>query len=149
MREGSYMKLLFKDLSAELKNRKIRPSYQRIKVLEYLNKNQCHPTVDQIFKDLQSEIPTLSKSTIYNTLNLFLKSGLIRLINIEDNETRYDIITKNHGHFKCESCGKIFNFSIDFNSFKTEELSGFKIIDKNLYFKGICPKCLSNINNND
>ena len=143
------MKLLFKDLSAELKNRKVRPSYQRIKVLEYLNKNQCHPTVDQIFKDLQSEIPTLSKSTIYNTLNLFLKSGLIRVINIEDNETRYDIITKNHGHFKCESCGKIFNFSIDFNSFKTEELSGFKIIDKNLYFKGICPKCLSNINNND
>lgn len=143
------MKLLFKDLSAELKNRKVRPSYQRIKVLEYLNKNQCHPTVDQIFKDLQSEIPTLSKSTIYNTLNLFLKSGLIRVINIEDNETRYDIITKNHGHFKCESCGKIFNFRIDFDSFKTEELSGFKIIDKNLYFKGICPKCLSNINNND
>jgi len=143
------MKLLFKDLSAELKNRKVRPSYQRIKVLEYLNKNQCHPTVDQIFKDLQSEIPTLSKSTIYNTLNLFLKSGLIRVINIEDNETRYDIITKNHGHFKCESCGKIFNFSIDFNSLKTEELSGFKIIDKNLYFKGICPRCLTNVNNND
>jgi len=143
------MKLLLKNLSTELKNRKVRPSYQRIKVLEYLNKNQCHPTVDQIFKDLQSEIPTLSKSTIYNTLNLFLKSGLIRAINIEDNETRYDIITKNHGHFKCESCGKIFNFSIDFNSFKTEELSGFKIIDKNLYFKGICPKCLSNINNNE
>ena len=143
------MKILFKDLSAELKNRKVRPSYQRFKVLEYLNKNQCHPTVDQIFKDLQSEIPTLSKSTIYNSLNLFLKSGLIRVINIEDNETRYDIITKNHGHFKCESCGKIFNFSIDLNFFKTEELSGFKIIDKNVYFKGICPKCLSNINNND
>lgn len=142
MREGSYMKILFKDLSAELKNRKVRPSYQRFKVLEYLNKNQCHPTVDQIFKDLQSEIPTLSKSTIYNSLNLFLKSGLIRVINIEDNETRYDIITKNHGHFKCESCGKIFNFSIDLNFFKTEELSGFKIIDKNVYFKGICPRCL-------
>ena len=143
------MKFLLKDLSAELKNRKIHPSYQRIKVLEYLNKNQCHPTVDQIFKDLKSEIPTLSKSTIYNTLNLFLKSRLIREINIEDNEIRYDIITKNHGHFKCENCGKIFNFSIDFNSFKTKELSGFKITDKNLYFKGICPNCLSNINNND
>jgi Fur family peroxide stress response transcriptional regulator len=149
MREGSYVKFLLKDLSAELKNRKIHPSYQRIKVLEYFNKNQCHPTVDQIFKDLKSEIPTLSKSTIYNTLNLFLKSRLIREINIEDNEIRYDIITKNHGHFKCENCGKIFNFSIDFNSFKTEELSGFKITDKNLYFKGICPNCLSNINNND
>ena len=82
-------------------------------------------------------------------LNLFLKSGLIRVINIEDNETRYDIITKNYGHFKCESCGKIFNFSIDLNFFKTEELSGFKIIGKNVYFKSICPGCLSNIYNND
>lgn len=98
--------------------------------------------MDQVFKDLQSEIPTLSKSTIYNTLNLFLKSGLIRAINIEDNETRYDIITKNHGHFKCISCGEIFNFSIDLNTFTTAELSGFKIIDKNVYFKGICPRCL-------
>ncbi|OGD17360.1 transcriptional repressor [Candidatus Atribacteria bacterium RBG_19FT_COMBO_35_14] len=136
------MELLFKDLSAELKNRRIHPSYQRIKVLDYLNKNQCHPTVDQIFKDLQREIPTLSKSTIYNTLNLFLKSGLIKVINIENNDAHYDIITKNHGHFKCESCGKIFNFSIDLNTFTTEELSGFKIIDKNVYFKGICPRCL-------
>ena len=136
------MELLFKDLSAELKNRRIRPSYQRIKVLDYLNKNKCHPTVDQIFKDLQSEIPTLSKSTIYNTLNLFLKSGLIKVINIENNEAHYDIITKNHGHFKCKSCGEIFNFSIDLNTFTTAELSGFKIIDKNVYFKGICPRCL-------
>ena len=43
------------------------------------------------------------------------------VINVEDNKTRYDIITKNHGHFKCESCGKIFNFSIELNFFKTEE----------------------------
>jgi hypothetical protein len=31
---------------------------------------------------------------------------------------------------KCESCGKIFNFSIDLNFFETEELSGFNIIDR-------------------
>lgn len=143
------MKPMFNDLSTKLRKRKIHPSYQRIKVLEYLNKNQCHPTVDQIFKDLQREIPTLSKTTIYNTLNLFLETGLIRAVNIEDHETRYDIITENHGHFKCESCGKIFNFWIDFHSLKAEELTGYKVIDRNVYFKGICPGCLSNINHND
>lgn len=140
------MDLQAKNLSAELGKRNIRPSYQRIKVLEYLIKNQFHPTADQIFTGLQGEIPTLSKSTIYNTLNTFIQSGLVKVLNIEDNETRYDIITESHGHFKCEECGAIFNFKINIDSFATEELKGFKVIDKNVYFKGVCPKCLLNIN---
>lgn len=143
------MKLIFKDLSAELIKRNIRPSHQRIKVLEYLLKNQCHPTVDQIFKNLQDEIPTLSKSTIYNTLNLFLEAGLVRLITIEDNEARYDIITENHGHFKCEECGTISNFDVDMDIIAGKELTGCKIFDKNVYFKGICANCLFNINHDD
>jgi Fur family transcriptional regulator, peroxide stress response regulator len=72
------MKALYKDLSNTLKNKNIRPSIQRIKIFEYLIKNLCHPTVDQIFKDLQSEIPTISKTTIYNTLDLFLKPAWCR-----------------------------------------------------------------------
>lgn len=138
-----------KTLSAELSKRNIRPSYQRIKVLEYLIHNQCHPTVDQIFTDLLSEMPTLSKSTIYNTLNTFLEAGLVKVLNIEENETRYDITTETHGHFKCEECGTISNFNINIDSFATEGLKGFKVIDKNVYFKGICPKCLLNINQNE
>jgi len=52
-------------------------------------------------------------------------------------------------YFKCEECGIIFDFSIDPDSLVTEELIGFIVIDKNVYFKGLCPRCLSNINNND
>ena len=140
------MNLLYQDLSTELINRNIRPSHQRIKVLEYLIKNQGHPTVDQIFRDLQREIPTLSKATIYNSLKLFLAAGLIRTVNIEDNETRYDIITETHGHFKCETCGSISNFQIDIDSIVTGELTGFKVVDRNVYFKGVCQNCLLNKN---
>ncbi len=136
------MKISFDDPSTALISRKVRPSYQRIKVLEYLIKNQCHPTVDQIFQDLQGEIPTLSKSTIYNTLKLFAAAGLIRVITIEDNETRYDILTEDHGHFKCEKCGAIYNFAVDVDALATGDLTGFKVMEKNVYFKGICPKCL-------
>ena len=143
------MKSTFNDLSFELKKRKIHSSYQRIKVLDYLYKNQCHPTADQIFKDLQREIPTLSKTTIYNTLNLFFENGLIRAVKIEEHETRYDIVIEKHAHFKCENCGKIRNFWIDFDSLTAEELDGFKISDKNVYFKGICPECLANIDEDD
>lgn len=137
------MKLSLKNLSEELLLRGIKPSYQRIKVLEYLKCHQNHPTVEQIFNDLQQEIPTLSKSTVYNTLNVFVKVNLIRVITIEDNETRYDIITENHGHFKCELCDLIYNFSINIDAFSTNELENFIVKDKNVYFKGVCPECLS------
>lgn len=146
MRARSGMKLSFDDPSTALISRKIRPSYQRIKVLEYLINNQYHPTVDQIYQDLLRDIPTLSKSTIYNTLNLFLKAGLIRVITIEDNETRYDILTEDHGHFKCEKCGDIYNFTVDPAACAATDLTDFKVMEKNVYFKGICPRCLFNIN---
>jgi len=142
------MKSSFEGLSDLLKKSKIRPSHQRLKILEYLINNQCHPTVDQIFNDLNKDIPTLSKSTVYNTLNSLLEVHLVRVINIEDNETRYDINTKDHGHFKCESCGNIYDFNIDMNGFSTDELNGFEINDKSVYFKGTCTGCLFNKNIN-
>lgn len=135
----------FKSLLNLLKSKGIRLSHHRLKVLEYLANNFSHPTVEQIYIALHEESPTLSKTTVYNTLNLLVEVGLVRVINIEDNETRYDITTKNHGHFKCESCGKIYDFGIDLDSSPIEELKSFKINYKDVYFKGICPSCLSNI----
>lgn len=139
------MKPSFEDLKKELKIKNIHLSYQRLKVLEYLIQNQCHPTVDKIFTDLQKDISTLSKTTIYSTLKILAEAGLVRVITIEDNETRYDIVVENHGHFKCESCGTIYDFRIDIDSLTSEDLNNFKINDKNIYFKGICPRCPSNI----
>ncbi len=124
--------------------RNINLSYQRLKVLEYLTQNQCHPTADQIFTDLHKNILTLSKTTVYNTLNLLIRSGLGRVISIEGHEARYDINTKQHGHFKCISCGKICDFNINIDEFTTDDLIDFKITDKDVYFQGTCPRCLSN-----
>lgn len=141
------MKTTFEELSKKLKSKNIRLSHQRLKVLEYIANNRCHPTVEQIYSELHKEIPSLSKTTVYNTLNTLVKSGLVKLITIEDNETRYDIVTDNHGHFKCESCGSIYDFEINIDSFNTRDLNGFKINDKDVYFKGICPKCAKKGNN--
>lgn len=142
------MKQTYDFLYNELKKQDIRLSHRRLKVLEYLCQNQNHPAVGEIYVDLQKEVPTLSKTTIYNTLNILIEAGLVRVITIEDNETRYDIMVENHGHFKCESCRTIYNFNIDIDSLTSADLNNFKINDKNVYFKGICPNCLSNININ-
>jgi Fur family peroxide stress response transcriptional regulator len=135
-------------LSDELVKRNIRPSHQRLKILEYFYLHQNHPTADEIFHVLKKNMPTLSKGTIYNTLKAFVQNKLVWEISIEENEARYDLYTRRHGHFKCNSCGAIYDFVIQIDELPVKGLSNFQIEDKSVYFKGICPKCLKDINQN-
>lgn len=124
----------------------IRPTFQRLKILEYLNLNHTHPTVDEIYISLCPTIPTLSKTTVYNTLKSFVKADIVDEIKIENTEIRYDILTEPHGHFKCKECGKIYNFSFPHNLISSEDLNGFIIDNKNVYLNGTCPDCQADDN---
>ena len=121
----------------------IAPSQPRLLILKYLIEHQCHPTVDQIFTALRPEIPSLSKATVYNTLNAFIEAKLVRPLTIEDKETRYDIVMETHGHFKCSACGGIINFAVDIDRFVADDLREFRITAKNVYFDGLCPACIN------
>lgn len=129
-------------LTNQLKSKGIRPSYQRIKVLEYMIRNGDHPTVEEIFSALAQVIPSLSKVTIYNTLHTFVEEGLVRVVEIDDAQKRYDITLDDHGHFLCTACGTIYNFPVSIDPDSIARLHRFKITQKNVYFKGLCPNCL-------
>lgn len=139
------MKKTLEELSNELKKNNIRLTHQRLKVLEYLSNSTKHPTVEQIYKELKQEVPSLSKTTIYNTLNYLAELNLVKVLAIDDNEAHFDAVTETHGHFKCDSCGEIYDFDIQIDSCNIENLDNFKINEKVVYFKGTCPRCLSNI----
>ncbi|MFA8436844.1 MAG: Fur family transcriptional regulator [Marinifilaceae bacterium] len=124
-----------------LQNNDIRPSAPRVKIMEYLLVHRNHPTVDQIYSDLKDELTSLSKTTVYNTLKLFVERGITLLINIEDNETRYDADTSVHGHFKCRSCGGVFDLSIRSDMFQLSGIENFEVEEYHLYLKGICRVC--------
>jgi len=129
-------------LTEQLKSKGIRPSYQRIKVLEYMYHKGGHPTVDEIFRALSVDIPSLSKATIYNTVHTLVEAGLVRCLDIDETEKRYDITLADHGHFQCEACGAIYNFRVSIDQVPVDGLDQFKVIQKNVYFKGLCPNCL-------
>jgi len=127
----------------KLSEKDIKPSFHRIKVLEYLMVNKNHPTVEQIYSSLKKLFPTLSKATIYNSLNLFVEKGLVQPITIEETELRYDSTVESHGHFKCDCCGLIYDFDIDVDSVAFSGLDNFIINNKEVYFRGTCCKCAS------
>ena len=117
-----------------------------MKIFQYLLDHHTHPTVDDIFQNLSPEMPTLSKTTVYNTLNIFVSSNIIQEIIIEENEVRYDIVTADHGHFKCKTCGEITDFDIDLSKLDLSKLGDVEIDETHFYLKGTCEKCLEKQN---
>lgn len=142
LNETKYTMPMLQELTKTLQEKGLSLSHQRLKVLEYLSSHNNHPTVEEIYQSLQKEIPTLSKATVYNTLKTLVEIGVVKELQIENNEARYDIITDFHGHFKCQQCGKIYNFDIDINDTAFSGLNHFMIKQQDVYFKGICPDCL-------
>lgn len=125
-----------------LRNSGVKPSHQRVMVLSYLLSHEVHPTVERIHRDLLPQMHTLSKTTVYNTLSVLAQTGLVKEVRIEGNEARYDVVTEEHGHFKCERCGGIFDFEVDMLSLMAHMPDDFQVRERNVYFKGICKKCL-------
>ena len=119
----------------------IKPSYQRMQIMDYLLDNKIHPTVDIIYQELVKTLPTLSKTTVYNTLNLFAEKNVVQVINIENNEVRYDGDISFHGHFKCEKCGNIYDFKVNNDNLNFEQIENFEIKQTHIYLKGVCEKC--------
>lgn len=128
-------------IAEQLSNSGVKPSIARIHIYNYLLKSKNHPTVDTIYSDLISEIPTLSKTTVYNTLKVFMEANLVKALNLYENEKRYDIIDDNHSHFVCEKCDKIYDIPYEDTDLLPVGYNDFKIKEKQILLKGICGKC--------
>ena len=100
-----------------------------------------HPTVEKIYNRLIDDIPTLSKTTVYNTLTTFLQHDVATCLTIEGGECRYDIRTEIHGHFMCQECGKIYDFDVDISGVMDGLPEGFLTSETGVYLKGICRAC--------
>jgi len=120
----------------------LKPTFQRLRILEYLQEHNSHPTVEMIYEHLVQEIPTISRTTIYNTLNALVEKGIIRAITITGTETRYDYERFPHHHFLCRRCGKVTDIGIECPYMRKKQISGHRIEELHGYFKGVCKECL-------
>ena len=119
----------------------IRPSIQRMEILRYLLTHHTHPTIDEVFVNLKKKIPTVSRTTIYNTLRMFSEKGAASMITIDEHRVCYDGDTSPHAHFYCKECGRVFDFYDVQSNTQPNTKEGFLIEDTQLYFRGLCPEC--------
>lgn len=121
----------------------IKPSVQRLAIVDYLIANRIHPTADEIYNALYMEIPTLSKTTVYNTLKLFTEQGAVVILVIDEKNIRFDIDTSRHAHFLCLGCGCIYDIPVEnMEAMQLEGVGELTITETHLYYKGFCKKCI-------
>lgn len=129
------------DAADVLRQHGISVTYQRMKVLQALIDRRDHPSAEDIHLALQGCKPPIGKATVYNTLRLLLDKGIVKPLYIDPDGLRYDIELDGHGHFHCERCGRIYNFEAAVDSAELPGLEGFQVRQRDLYVRGICPKC--------
>ena len=133
----------FAKLSALFESKGIKPSLQRLLLLNYMNNCHAHPTVEQIYADLAAQGHALSKATVYNTLTLFVQKGLLRIVSLDHSEARYDVLTCDHGHFVCERCGAIYDVPVDFDRLNLQFPEAGSIHQRDIFYRGVCKHCQS------
>ncbi len=127
-------------LIEELSKVNIRPSYQRVTILKALRSTKIHPTVDELLEIISniSDI-SISRATLYNTLQLFTEKGIITQVDAASNEARYDATTSFHPHFICERCKRVID--IDGEKPLVNLPKGYHINKLTLNINGICREC--------
>ena len=127
-----------------LHDKDVSPSIQRIKISQFILNNLHHSSVDAIYQELIHEIPTLSKTTVYNTLSLFVEKKIINSVALGNTEILYEKSQKPHAHFRCEICKELIDIDIDSSLFGIKELDNHKVEKVSIHLKGTCSKCLNN-----
>ncbi|NOX75620.1 MAG: transcriptional repressor [Gammaproteobacteria bacterium] len=85
----------------------IAHTQQRNKIAQILFARPQHLSADQVLERVNSEGNIASKATVYNTLGLFARKGLIRELIVDSSKVFYDSSTHAHHHFYHVDTGEL------------------------------------------
>lgn len=114
-----------------------------MEILQYLLTAGGHPTREAIYEALCEPEGRCSLASVYNSVNLFVRQGLLRPLPGLDSNMHFDIELHLHGHFQCTSCSRIWNFPIG-ERIEADGLDGFTVQRTNISLLGLCPDCQKN-----
>jgi Fe2+ or Zn2+ uptake regulation protein len=102
-----------RDPMALLRQCGIKPTPQRIAVVENVLKSKSHPSADDVLDRARRSCPTISRATVYNTLNLLVEKGLLCTQILKEGTVVFDPMTERHHHFIDDETGDIYDIPWD------------------------------------
>ena len=119
-----------------------RNTIQRTLVLDAVRALHTHPTAEEIYGEVRSRCPTVSRGTVYRNLSRLASDGEILRVAVANAPDRFDFTARPHCHACCLSCGSVYDYGvpgeigIDLITDSEFEVTGYELI-----VKGYCKKC--------
>ena len=133
-----------KNHAERLREAGLKATGPRLAILAALEQERCHPGAEQIHAMLAGNHPSLSLSTVYTTLEAFVRAGLIRKVAAGDGRLRVDGTCEDHDHALCRRCGTIFD--VDRSCYPLPQApdclpSGLDVVGVRVEYEVICKDC--------
>ena len=135
-------------IQSSLKERGIRLTRQRRILLDLLDRTGRHLDAESLYQLAKERDPKINRVTVYRTLNLLKKGGLVDeldLLHFEGDQHYYESkLKQEHAHVICLRCGKIEEFfgeQMQKMRRQIESNLGFHIVTQRTEMGGYCPDC--------
>lgn len=123
----------------------LRLTQQRLSVYQEILGARDHPTAEAVHRRVRRNAPTLSLDTVYRTLALLEKSGLVHRVLDPGGGDRFDAVTDDHAHAICRRCGRFEDLPLP--DLSPEGLPGAehwgRVERRHVVYFGVCKACLS------
>ena len=129
---------------AKMKEKGLKITPQRLAITQVLiERGNLHPGARLIYEEAKKMRRSLGLSTTYATLNEFSRYGIIKTLEFDKMENRYELNITEHINLICKGCKKIMDFKLPFK-IDTNEVarkSGFRVTDRRFEYYGYCEEC--------
>ena len=130
-------------LISSLRDKGYKLTIQRLEIIKCLSRDLSHPGARDILQKVRKNVPRISMSTVYYTLDMMKKEGLLRELDFYDRDNRYDTNILDHINLVCTKCGRITDLLGYMPSFSkaVEKETGFKPASMRFEYYGYCKEC--------
>jgi len=123
----------------------MRATHQRASIMEIIRQGRGHLDADEIYRRAREKELRLSLSTVYRTLQMFKKLGLVEELHFDETRHHYEVKpSAEHHHLVCLGCGRVIEFNRPLSRYikgNVPEAKNFDIIETEVRMSGYCAKC--------
>ncbi len=136
------MKPTFEESLEVLSGQGLVLTLQRRAILQFLHERQGHWTAEAIYAELRPRYGSLSRATVYKTLELLCEAGELQCLRLRRDVAHFDTFTGPHHHFLCDECGAIIDLPLECPINARGRVEGHRVDRCVAFFTGVCEGCL-------
>ncbi|HZI93116.1 MAG TPA: transcriptional repressor [Patescibacteria group bacterium] len=122
-------------------------THQRLAVYEAVLTSRSHPGAEEIYRTVRKRFPTISRGTVYRTLETLCGIGLVTDVHQTADTARFEAVLEPHHHLVCLGCRAIVDLYDDSlrrvpaRAGRKAQTAGFEVTGYQIQFVGYCRDC--------